>query len=273
MPTYTLGRALFSGGGGTRESDFPRFIELVKGRSIVSLADGGDFLELGLSGNIMVHVSKGFLSGALEVNCFSTRNPEEPQTFALSLGEMPQGVPAWLLETKLRGLRTAFALLRLAENRDQARFEYLRKHPFADIDRLLGDEALEIESVSYGSWVAVVRSKARQAWDAIAAVATIFVPRARDAFIRKIEADAELRALDAERGAVALDRDRFELYKARTEYVVDLVKSVGDSETQEILQKRLRKAVHELAAGDDDEKEIRVNANRLLHGEKGHNKK
>jgi hypothetical protein len=271
MATYTFGSPLLSGSG-SHESDFPNFIELVKGRSIVSLADGGDFLELGLSGNIMVHISKGLLSGGLEVNCFSTRNPDEPQAFALSLGTMPQVIPAWQLETKLRGLRTAFGLFLLANSEDKQLVGYLRQHPFADIDRLLGDEALEIESLSYGSLVAVVRSKAKQAMDAIVAVATTFVPRARNAFLKKLEADAELRAIEAKRGAVALKRDEFELSKARAEHVVDLVNRAGDRETQAILQNRLRQAVYELASGDDDEREIRGNARRLLSGkQRGNN--
>jgi hypothetical protein len=150
--------------------------------------------------------------------------------------------------------------------------EYIRAHPYADIDGLLGDEALEIESVSYGSWVAVVRSKAKQALDAIVGVATLFVPRAREAFIKKLEADAELKSIEAQRGAVALKRDEFELSKARAEYMVELVNRAGDSETQQVLQKRLRQAVYELASGDDDEGEIRANATRLLSGEKRRNK-
>jgi|HubBroStandDraft_6_1064221.scaffolds.fasta_scaffold19132_3 hypothetical protein len=93
MPTYHFVRAPF----GSQESNFLQFVELVKGRSIVSLADSEDFLELGLSGNIMVHISKGGIlsSGTIEVSCFSTRNPEEPQAFAFLLGAMPQGMPAW----------------------------------------------------------------------------------------------------------------------------------------------------------------------------------
>jgi hypothetical protein len=65
MPTYHFGRAPFV----SQESNFLQFVELVKGRSIVSLADGDDFLELGLSGNIMVHISKGGIlsSGTIEV--------------------------------------------------------------------------------------------------------------------------------------------------------------------------------------------------------------
>jgi hypothetical protein len=264
MVSYSFGRGWL--GGGAHEVDFSRFVDLVKGRSIVSLASGEDFLELGLSGNVMVRIEKGgMLSQAtVEVVCFSTANPEEPQSLALSLGEMPQGVPARQIEMKLRGLRTAFALLLLAERRDKRLGEYLRAHPFADLDVLLGDEGLEIESVSYGSCIAVVRSKARQAFDAMKSIATIFMPRVRDAYIKKLEADADLRTVEVARGEVALKREEFELSKARAEYVVDLVSRAGDVETQKILQKRLQRAIYELASGDDDESETRANARKLL---------
>ena len=264
MPTYTFGQGPF--GGGAHDSDFTKFIDLVKGRSIVSLADGEEFLELGLSGNIVVRISKAWLSGAIQVNCVSTSNPEEPQSFPFALGSSTQDMPAWQIETKLRGLRTAFGLFLLASRNDQDLVEYLRAHPNADIDRLLGDEALEVESISYGSWIAVVRSRAKQALDAIVAVATVFFPRARDAFIKKLEADAELKAIEAKRGAVALEREEFELSKSRAEHIIDLVNRAGDSKTQQILQKRIRRAVFELAAGADEEDAIRANAKKLLSG-------
>jgi hypothetical protein len=158
------------------------------------------------------------------------------------------------------------ALLHLANTNNQLLAEYLQQHPFGDVDKLLRDEALEVESVSYGSWVAVVRSKATGVLDAIVAVATIFVPRAQDAFLRKLEADAELKEVDAKRAAVALRRDELELSKARSEYILDLVNRAGDRKTQEIMQKRLRQAVYDLASGDENEQEIRTNARRLLSG-------
>ncbi len=268
MVSYSFGRGLLH--GGAHEVDFSRFVDLVKGRSIVSLASGEDSLELGLSGNVMVRIEKGGMlsQAAVEVICFSTANRGEPQSVALLLGEMPQGVPARLLEMKLRGLRSAFALLLLAERDDKRLGQYLRAHPFADLDVLLGDEGLEIESISYGSWIAVVRSKATQAFDAMKAIATIFMPRVRDAYIKKLEADADLKTVEVARGEVELKREEFELSKARAEYVVDLVSRAGDRETQKILQKRLQRAIYELASGDDDESETRANARKLLSDEK-----
>jgi len=92
--------------------DFSQVVEVVKGRSITSLADwGGNRFELGLSGNVMLRI---FASGAdIEVNCYSTQNQNDPLASALLLGEMPQAASVWQLEAKLRGLRTAFGIFYL----------------------------------------------------------------------------------------------------------------------------------------------------------------
>ncbi len=257
-------------------ADFGRFIEVVKGRSIISLADWGpERLELGLSGNVMLRV---FATGAeIEVNCISTQNPEEPPAFALTLGEMPATVPVWQLDIKLRGLRTAFAIFYLLTNkRAEELADYLSRHPSGDVDRALlsSDEALQVESVSYGSWVATVRAKTRGAIDALTALATIVFPRTRNAFLKKLEAEADLKSAEARRGEVALERERFALAKDRTDYVLDLANKIEDPEAKEILIRRLRGAIYELASGDQDEPEIRTSIRRLLSaGQAGREKK
>lgn len=195
---------------------------------------------------------------------FPKEGAETSQCHLIVLDAGLSGVSAKLTSLALYEACARHSHFVLASSDDKTWTNYLRQHPYADIDTLLGDESLEIESVSYGSWVAVVRTKAKRAWDAIAAVATIFVLRVRDAYLKKLEADAGLKEIEAKRGAVALQRDQFELSKARAEHVVDLVNRVGDAETQKILQNRLRQSIYELASGDEGEKEIRANARRLL---------
>jgi len=271
---YTFGAAELNE---ENESNFEQFVQFVKGRSIVSLADrGSSLLELGLSGNVMVRISMGRPAGwpkttifgsddpGLTINVFSTRNTTEPPSFAFSLGDMPPTVPAWQLETKLRGLRTAFGIFYLANSGDKALTRYLRQHPYGDVDRLLGEDALQVESVSYGSWVSVLRSGGKKALDAIVAVATIVFPRTRDALLKKLEAEAELKDIEAKRGAVALQRDEFDLEKDRANYIVDLIGKIGDPQEKEIVHKRLKQAIYELASGDRDEPAIRAVARRLL---------
>jgi hypothetical protein len=81
------------------ESNFEQFVQFVKGRSIVSLADREpNVLELGLSGNVMVRIRMdqardwaksvsifGSNEPGLVVNVSSTRNLTEPPSFAFSL--------------------------------------------------------------------------------------------------------------------------------------------------------------------------------------------
>lgn len=114
--------------------------------------------SFGLSGKVTLHIL--LTKGGIEVNCFSTQNAGEPIAFTLALGEMAETIPVWQLDAKLRGLRTAFAILHLLSNdRQDALTAYLLHHPYGDIDRALlrEDETLEIESLSYGSWIAALR--------------------------------------------------------------------------------------------------------------------
>ena len=95
MARYFFGVA---GAGGVREASFAQIIQVVKGRSIVSLADwSGEGLELGLSGSAMLRIS---LAADVDVSVFSTENPGEPHGIPLPLGEMPQRVEARVLERK-----------------------------------------------------------------------------------------------------------------------------------------------------------------------------
>lgn len=265
MITFTFGAHEL---GEPRTGDFPQMIEALKGRSIVSLAqwERENRFELGLSGNVMLRI---FASGPnLEINCISTQNRNEPLASALLLGDMPGTVPVWQLEAKLRGLRTAFAIFYLLEaSRQEELADYLRHHPFGDIDRALlsPEDQLLIESVSYGSWVATVRTRARAAFNAMVAVATIVFPRTRDAFLKKLEAEASIKDTRAKRDELALAREQFELTRDQTDYALDLAKKVGaDKEVRNILNRRLRRAIYDLAAGDPAETEIRESARKTF---------
>jgi hypothetical protein len=246
---------------------FQEFVEIVKGRSVVDLGDfGPDRLELFLSGRVVLRIFS--VGKAIEVNCFSNQQDNEPLAFAFPFGDMPKAIPVWQLETKLRGLRTLFAIFYLlANNREKDLASYLAHHPSGDIDGALLSDAdnLQIESLSHGSsWIATAWTKTRDAAKIVMAIVTLVYPRARDAFVKKIEAEAELKDIEAKRGAVALERDRFELAKDRVDYVLELVSKVEGVEVQEILRSRVKRAVYELAVGDVDEEETRNVAKRML---------
>lgn len=263
MTQYTFGAHEL---GAVSQGDFPQLVDAIKGRSIVSLLSGDNRLDLGLSGNVLLRILP-LSSGELEVNCFSTQNRDEPPAFAFLLGEVPQRIPLRQLEAKLRGLRTAFSIFYLlAGEREAELAEYLAEHPFGDIDHALlrGEETLQIESVSYGSWVATLWTKSREALNAIIAVATIVFPRTREAFLKKLEADARLKDTEAQRAEVALARDKFQLAKERTDYALELVGRIKDQEAKEVVNQRLKQAVYELASGDRDERAIRAEVSQKL---------
>src|ERR1700691_3102952 len=89
--------------GDVRPVEFTQVVEVVKGRSVVSLADWGENrFELGLSGKLMLRILDS--PEGIEVNCVSTQNPNEPFASVVALGEMSEAVPIRQLEAKLRGL-------------------------------------------------------------------------------------------------------------------------------------------------------------------------
>jgi hypothetical protein len=66
----------------------------------------------------------------------------------------------------------------------------------------------------------------------------------------------------AQREGVALSRDEFQLAKEQTDYALELAGRIGDPQTHEILNRRLRQSIYELASGDRDEKAIRSAASQ-----------
>lgn len=176
-------------------STFAEFVSVVKGRSIVSAADWGNGrFELGLSGGAMLRVIWA-PAAQVDVNLIGTVNPDELPPLLISLGDMPQRVPLATVERKLRGLRTLYAIFYLFHTgRLNELFQFLEAHPDGDIEQELvsADEALHIESISYGSWVLEVWAKTKASYKAISSVAGLAFDRGREAFLQKMEADARL---------------------------------------------------------------------------------
>lgn len=186
MARFTLGANEY---GEELRSDFQEFVEVAKGRSIVSAADWGkDRFELGLSGDLMIPV---FLSGdTIDVNLISTTNPGEIPPIAITLGNLSQRVPIHVVEDKLNGLRTLHAIFYLMQNeRASDLAAYLTSEPEGDIERaLLADEdRLYIESISYGSWLLTVWAKTKSAYKSLSSVAGLVFERGKDAYLRKLE--------------------------------------------------------------------------------------
>jgi len=178
MASFTVGAAEFNR---QRPSNFQEFISIAKGRSIVSAADwGADRLELGLSGGVMIRL---FTSTPTEVNVIATVNPGELPPLLVEFGDLPQRVPLSVIEDKLRGLRTLHAIYYLADSDRMADLAaYLSSTPVGDIERDLipEEERLQIESLSYGSWILALWAKTTKAFKAVSSVAGLVFERGAD---------------------------------------------------------------------------------------------
>jgi len=234
-------------------SDFSELISIIKGRSIVSGADWGqdDRLELGISGNLMIRFLQ--TESGMTINLISTRNKEENPTLVIDMGNMEQRVPISMIETKLNGLRTLYAIFYLIQN-DRAKElqSYLIKHPQGDIEKALlkDSEQLYIESISYGSWVLTVWGKTKEAYKAITSTAGLVFERGREAFLSKLEADARLRNSEADSKSVEVKDKQFEMFKKQFDYLLEASDKMDIPEVKEQLKNRLIQATKNFTLGD-----------------------
>jgi hypothetical protein len=259
MARYTIGDAAL---GQVFATNFGGFIEIVKGRSIVSALDGDDRIELGLSGDLMIRVFDG--GKELHVNLISTTNPDEIPPIALALGDLPQRVPMHVIEDKLNGLRTLYAIYFLTDNdRTNELTEFLRSNPDGDIERiLLGDEdRLYIESISYGSWVVTIWSKTKSAYKSISSVAGMVFERSRESYLRKVEAEAAMLENQAQKEAIHAARENFELQKSQMDYLLDVSNKIDAPEIREVVKRRIMESVDKLVLGDPEATGRMINFN------------
>ncbi len=237
-------------------SDFPEFVSMTKGRSIVSAADWGNGrFELGLSGGAMLRFFWPPTTDA-EINLIATVNKDDLPPLLISLGDMPQRVPLATVERKLRGLRTLYAIFFLYHtDRLDELFRFLEANPDGDIEQSLlsEDEALNIESISYGSWVLAVWAKTKASYKAVSSVAGLAFDRGREAFLQKMEADARFAQAKAKRNEIAAAKDEFELKKSQYDYLLKISSKAGSPELRTKLESIMIEATRNLTTGDPDD--------------------
>ncbi len=255
MTKFTLGAAEIRT---PIETDFPDFIEIAKGRSIISAADWGNGrFELGLSGGLMLRL---FSKGPAEVNIISTVNPGEIPPIVVALGDLPQQSPLHIIEDKLRGLRTLHAIFWLAQNdRINDLATYLAKNPNGDIERdlLPMDDQLHVESLSYGSWLLALWAKTVSAYRSVSSVAGLVFERGREAYLRKLEANARLLENQANREAVEVAKLEFDIKKSQIDYLLDVADRVQSPEIKNTVKNRILRSVDNLTLGDPNELDAR----------------
>ncbi|MBW8050075.1 MAG: hypothetical protein FVQ77_06995 [Cytophagales bacterium] len=234
-------------------TNFADIISIIKGRSIVSGADWeqGDRFELGLSGNLMLRFFRTDTN--MTVNLISTRNKDENPTLVIDMGDMGQRVPISVIETKLNGLRTLYAIYFLIHNdRAQELQSYLIQHPQGDIEKALlkEDEQLYIESISYGSWILTVWGKTKKAYKAIVSTAGLVFVRGREAFLSKLEADSRLKNAEADLKTVEVKDKQFELHKKQFDYLLEASEKMDIPEVKKQLKRRMIQATKNFTLGD-----------------------
>jgi hypothetical protein len=253
MTRFTIGAAELKD---RVESDFAGFVSIAKGRSIISAADWGKGrFELGLSGGAMLRVFTG-INTKTEVNLIETLNSNELPPLMISLGDMPQRVPLATIERKLRGLRTLYAIfLLLHTDRLADLFQFLANNPEGDIEQALVSEedALNIESISYGSWVLAVWAKTKASYKAVASVAGLAFDRGREAFLWKLEADTRLAQAKARREEIAVAKDEFDLKKSQFDYLLKISSKAPSLELRQNLEAIMIRATRDLTASDPDD--------------------
>lgn len=241
---------------------------LVRGRSVLEIVDAPHgSVELRLSGEQVLQISS--LDGAPVLSLIMQNQFNEPSSIPVSLGNLPQRAPLRALEKRLRGLRTAYAILYLAEvDRLRSLEEYLLKHPYGDIEHALlsEDERLYVESISFGSWTAIVRAANFKQVRALLAVPAILFERGREAYLKMIEARAVFMQARAAREVTAAAQDEFNLEKERHEHALDLVERIDDPEARAVVYRRLADAAAGLLSGEPRESRLVADARRNLLG-------
>lgn len=226
----------------SREVEFEDFLEVALGHSVVSAASWGPHrLELGLSGKVMLRVF--WRADGLEVNLVATGNPREAPPLTIKFEDGHGPMPVRTLEQRFRGLRQLYALA-LLDQRDRTDVLYtaLSSGASFDIDDLIdADDQLLVESSSTGSWYITLWCKVKDNYAALLRVAALMYGRGREAFLRKIEAEAELKQLE-------VDEKRFRLDAARLDYGFKILKDAPNEQTRQVVEQYVTESVR-LALG------------------------
>ncbi len=197
-----------------------------------------------------------------KINLISTKNFDENPSLVIDLGDMPKRIPISVIERKLYGLRTLYAIFYLVYDERAGELEsYLIRHPQGDIEKALlsKEEQIYIESISYGSWVLTAWAKTKKAYKAIFSVAGIALNRGREAFLRKMEAGARLAEAQADKQEIENSREKFNLHKDQYNYLEETIQHMETPEIKERLKTQMIKAIKDLTLGDQsDEKSHQV---------------
>lgn len=221
---------------------FPEFVSVVKGLTVLSLADGGDFFEVGLSEGLMLRVSVESSRGPT-VDLISTLNEGEPAPTRLQIVSEDEQPTALLVEQRIRSLRQAYSiLLMLFSGRQDELGALLVEQPDIDIEIecLSEGEQLELQAANAGSFSLTVLAGSLRSAAAVMSLnaLSLIFSEGRSMLRERIRATSELKRQEAAR---AYDQRVIELAKALNEVTEPMAK--------EAIKQRLFATLQEINSG------------------------
>lgn len=182
------------------ELEFAEFIDIIKGATVRSCATSDDFVELGLAEQINVRFQVG-PSGSLTVYLVSTLNEGEIPPIRLRIVDDDEPVTAGLVETRIRELRQSYAITYMVRSgrSGELKSEIIR-NPKVDIEArfLPEEERLYIAAAAPGSFWLTVLTRSKKAYEAVKFSLALPYKEGRNALLRRVEAETELRELAAD---------------------------------------------------------------------------
>lgn len=221
----------------THETDFATLVSVIKGTSIVSLADSDRFIELGLSENFNLRIEGGE-RGTLNVSVVSTLNRDETAPARLQLiaeGEEPS---AALVEGRLHSLRQVYAIMLLLNSRRGAELAAaLRADPNVDLEQVLlrDDERLYLQAAGPGSWWVTALTKIEKAPQKALNTLSLIYGEGRKMLLERVRAATDLKNEEVEAKRIANDAAR---KKALIDSFADLEK-IKNKEDRELVRQTL----------------------------------
>ena len=136
------------------------------------------------------------------------------------------------LTHELATLNDLYALIFLVQsNRKDEACSLLKIQPDLELARLLPvDHLLYIESVGGGSLWATIKARSKAGFRAAAALGNIVYPRAREAWLRRIEAEARAKEAKATKEEIKTNKEALELYKDAVNFYDGYIKDRPDDD-------------------------------------------
>lgn len=228
------------------EVNFPAISTILKGTTIISLADSEQIFELGLSENLQLRI-ESIERHASYVSVYSTLGADEAAPARIRLIREGEDASVSLIERRLRDIRQLYALSVLLNNdRGEEAAINLREDPTFDLEELLPpEERLYIQAASPGSLWATLYTKVKGQGENILLGLSLLYDEGREHLLRRVRARTEAEEIKTEKA-------RLELNRCRLDTLIETANKIEGIKNKELrrivsdeFQKRLNSAAPE----------------------------